>query len=65
MSDKDRERVNLTPEEIEGFSDTDLPADATVEDALQAFLKVDPKKVKKAEQKAARRKVRKGRIQGE
>ena len=60
MSDKDRERVNLTREEIEEFSDTDLPADATVEDAMGAFLKVDPKKVKKAEEKAARRKVRRG-----
>ena len=65
MSDKNRERVNLTREEIEGFSDTDLPADAMVEDALQAFMGVDPKKVKKAEEKAARRKVRKGRIKGE
>ena len=57
MSDKDRERVNLTPEEIEEFSDTDLPADATVEDTVGAFMKVDPKKVKKAEKKAAQRKV--------
>ncbi len=57
MSDKDRERVKLTPEEIEEFSDTDLPADATVEDAMGAFMKVDPKKVKKAEKKAAQRKV--------
>ncbi len=57
MSDKDRERVNLTPEEIEEFSDTDLPADATVEDAMGGFMKVDPKKVKKAEKKAAQRKV--------
>ena len=65
MSDKDRERVNQTPEEIEEFSDTDPPADATVEEAMGAFLKVDPKKVKKAEEKAARRKVRKGRIRGE
>ncbi len=65
MSDKDRERVNLTREDIEEFSDTDLPADATVEDAMWAFLKVDPKKVKKTEEKAARRKVRKGRIKGE
>ena len=31
MSDKDREQTNLEPEEIEEFSDTDLPADATVE----------------------------------
>ncbi len=57
MSDKDRGRVNLTPEEIEEFSDTDLPADATVEDAMGAFMKVDLKKVKKAEEKAARRKA--------
>ena len=57
MSDKDRERTNLTPEEIEEFSDTDLSADATVEDAMGAFMKVDPKKVKKAEKKAAQRKV--------
>ncbi len=61
MSDKDRERVNLTPEEIEEFSDTDLPADATVEGAMGAFMKVDPKKVKKAEKKAALRKIRKRR----
>ncbi len=59
MSDKDREHTNLTPEEIEEFSDTDLPADATVEDAMRAFMRVDPKKVKKAEEKATRRKVRK------
>ena len=57
MSDKDREQTNLKPEEIEEFSDTDLPADATVEDAMEAFTKVDPKKVKKAEKKAAQRKV--------
>ena len=57
MSDKDRERVKLTPEELEEFSDTDLPADATVEDAMGAFMKVDPKKLKKAEEKAAQRKV--------
>ena len=57
MSDKDRERTNLTPEEIEEFSDTDLLADATVEEAMGAFMKVDPKKVKKAEKKAAQRKV--------
>ena len=56
MSDKDREQTNLKPEEIEEFSDTDLPADA-VEDAMGAFMKVDPKKVKKAEKKAAQRKV--------
>ncbi len=56
MSDKDRERVKLTPEEIEEFSDTDLPADATVEDAMGAFMKVDSKKAKKAEKKAAQRK---------
>ncbi len=61
MSDKDRERVNLTREEIEEFSDTDLPADATVEDAMGAFMKVDPRKVKKAEEKAALRKIRKRR----
>ena len=59
MSDKDRERVNLTPEEIEEFSDTDLPADATWDDAMAGFMKVDPKKVKKTEKKAARRKARK------
>ena len=59
MSDKDRERVNRTPEEIEEFSDTDLPDDATVEDAMGAFMNVDPKKVKKAEEKAARQKSRK------
>ncbi len=57
MSDKDREETNLKPEEIEEFSDTDLPADATVEDAMGAFMKVDPKKVKKEERKAAQRKV--------
>ena len=57
MSDKDREQTNLTPEEIEEFSDTDHPADATVEDTMGAFMKVDPKKVKKAEKKAAQRKV--------
>lgn len=57
MSDEDREQTNLTPEEIEEFSDTDLPVDATVEDAMGAFMKVDPKKVKKAEQKAAQRKA--------
>ena len=57
MSDKDQDQTNLTPEEIEAFSDTDLPADATVEDAMGAFMKVDPKKVKKAEKKAAQRKV--------
>ncbi len=56
MSDKDREQTNLKPEEIEEFSDTDLSADA-VEDAMGAFMKVDPKKVKKAEKKAAQRKV--------
>ncbi len=61
MSDKDREQTNLKPEEIEEFSDTDLPADATVEDAMGAFMKVDPKKVWKAEEKAARRRTRKGR----
>ena len=61
MSDKDREQTNLTPEEIEEFSDTDLPAEVTVEDALRAFMKVDPKKVKKAEKKAARWKARKRR----
>ncbi len=61
MSDKDREHTNLTPEEIEEFSETDFPADATVEDAMGAFMKVDPKKVKKAEEKAARRKARKRR----
>ncbi len=61
MSDKDREHTNLTPEEIEEFNDTDLPADATVEDAMGAFMKVDPKKVKKAEEKAVRRKARKRR----
>ncbi len=42
MSDKDRERVKLTPEEIEEFSDTDLPADATVEDAMGAGLRHGP-----------------------
>ena len=57
MSDEDREQTNLKPEEIEEFSDTDLPADATLEDAMGAFMKVDPKKVKKAEKKAAQRKV--------
>ena len=57
MSDKDREQTNLTPKEIEEFTDTDLPADGTVEDAMGAFMKVDPKKVKKAEEKAAQRKV--------
>ncbi len=56
MSDKDREETDLTLEEIEEFSDTDLSADA-VEDAMGAFMKVDPKKVKKAEKKAAQRKV--------
>ncbi len=61
MSDKDRDETNLTPEEIEEFSDTDLPADATWEDAMGAFMKVDPKKVEKAEEKAARRKARKRR----
>ncbi len=61
MSDKDRDQTNLTPEEIEEFSDTDLPADATVEDVMGAFMKVDPKKVKKAEEKAALRKIRKRR----
>ncbi len=61
MSDKARGQTHLTPEEIEEFSDTDLPADATVEDAMGAFMKVDPKKVKKAEEKAARRKTRKRR----
>ena len=61
MSDKDRDETNLTPEEIEEFSDTDLAADATVEDAMGVFMKVDPKKVGKAEQKAALRKIRKGR----
>ena len=40
MSDKDREQTNLEPEEIEEFSDTDLPADATVEDAMGALMKV-------------------------
>ncbi len=62
MSDKDREQTNLKPEEIEEFSDTDLPADATVEDAMGAFMKVDPKKVKKAQEKVARRKLHKGKI---
>ena len=57
MSDKAREQTNLTPKEIEEFSDTDLPADATVEDTIWAFMKVDPKKVKKAEENAAQRKV--------
>ena len=57
MSDKDREQTNLKPEEIEEFSDTDLPPDATAEDAMGAFMKVDPKKVKKAEEKAVQRKV--------
>ena len=51
---RDRERVNLTPEEIEEFSDTDLPADATWEDAMGAFMKVDPKKVEKAEEGSAK-----------
>ncbi len=54
MSDKDREQANLTPEEIEEPSDTDLPADATAEDAMGAFMKVDPKKVKKAEKKVSK-----------
>ena len=31
----------------------------SVEDALRAFMRVDPKKLKKAEEKAAQRKVRK------
>ena len=57
MSDKAREQTNLTPKEIEEFSDTDLPADATVEDTIWAFMKVDPKKVKKAEENTAQRKV--------
>ena len=57
MSDKDREQTNLKPEEIEEYSDADLPADAMVEDAMGAFMKVDPKKVTKAERKAAQRKV--------
>ena len=57
MSDKDQEETDLTLEEIEEFSDTDLPADATVEDAMGTFMKVDPKKMKKAEKKAAQRKV--------
>ncbi len=61
MSAKDRDQTNLTPEEIEEFSDTDLPADATVEDAMGAFMRVDPKKVWKAEEKAAQRKTRKRR----
>ncbi len=61
MSDKDREQTNLTPEEIEEFSDTDLPADATVEDAMGAFMKLDTNNVKKAEKKAALRKIRKRR----
>ena len=43
------------------FSDTDLPADAPWEDAMGAFMKVDSKKVEKAEEKAARRKARKRR----
>ncbi len=61
MSDEDQDQTNLTPEEIEEFSDTDLPTDATVEDAMEAFMRVDPKKVKKAEEKAALRKIRKRR----